>query len=254
MNPTTTILSLVAAALAGVTIVNFNDADLAKQKVTKAEEESIAAIRASGAKVAAAERKTFEAEVRAKAALAGEAAAKDAAKATVDSTKKTSDDLAQALADLKTGATKIAELEKARSEAAARLNEVNAEIAKLRDGSDLREAVAKAKKAEGDLAQASIALREANGKLTEATTKLATLEEELARLKADMKGFDNPSPNDRAREAAPRFRPADPADWPGFLLAGADVKRRSLRRRPERADGHSSCPHSRSTRQPAARS
>jgi len=40
--------------------------------------------------------------------------------------------------------------------------------------------VAKAKKAEGDLAQASIALREANGKLTEATTKLATLEEELA--------------------------------------------------------------------------
>ena len=144
MNPTITILSLVAAALAGVTIVTFNDADLAKQEVIKAKEESLAAIRASGAKVAAAERKTFEAEVRAKAALAGEAAAKDAAKATVDSTKKTSDDLAQALADLKTGATKIAELEKARSEAAARLNEVNAEIAKLRDGSDLREAVAKA--------------------------------------------------------------------------------------------------------------
>ena len=58
MNPTTTILSLVAAALAGVTIVTFNDTDLAKQKVIKAEEESIAAIRASGAKVAAAERVT----------------------------------------------------------------------------------------------------------------------------------------------------------------------------------------------------
>ena len=104
MNPTTTILSLVAAALAGVTIVTFNDADLAKQEVTKAKEESLSAIRASGAKVAAAERKTFEAELRTKAALAGEAAAKDAAKATVDSTKKTSDDLAQALADLKKGA------------------------------------------------------------------------------------------------------------------------------------------------------
>ena len=73
MNPTTTILSLVAAALAGVTIVTFNDADLAKQEVIKAKEESLVAIRASGAKVAAAERKTFEAEVRAKAALAGAA-------------------------------------------------------------------------------------------------------------------------------------------------------------------------------------
>jgi hypothetical protein len=58
MNPTTTILSLVAAALAGVTIVTFNDADLAKQEVVKAKEDSLAAIRASGAKVAAAERKT----------------------------------------------------------------------------------------------------------------------------------------------------------------------------------------------------
>ena len=76
---------------------------------------------------------------------------------------------------------------------------MNAEIATLRDGADLREAVAKSKKAEGDHAQASIALREANGKLTGANTKLATLEEELARLKADMKGFDNPSPNYRAR-------------------------------------------------------
>ncbi len=117
----------------------------------------------------------------------------------MDSTKKTADDLTQALADLKTAATKIAELEKARSEAATRLNEVNAEVAKLRDGSDLREAVAKAKKAEGDLEQASIALRDANAKVTEATTKLAALEEETARLKADMKGFDNPSPNYRAR-------------------------------------------------------
>ena len=42
-------------------------------------------------------------------------------------------------------------------------------------------------------------VRDANGKLTEATTKLAALEEETARLKADMKGFDNPSPNYRAR-------------------------------------------------------
>jgi hypothetical protein len=58
---------------------------------------------------------------------------------------------------------------------------------------------AKAKKAEGDLEQASIALRDANGKLDEVSKKLAVLEEENARIKADAKGFDNPSPNYRAR-------------------------------------------------------
>ena len=199
MNPTTAILSLVAAALAGVTVVTFNDADNAKIEVAKAKEESIAAIRASGSKIAAAERKTFEAEVRAKAALASEAAAKEAAKATDDNAKKTVEDLAKAKADLTTAATKIAELEKARSEAAARVNELNSEVAKLRDGTDVREALAKAKKAEGDLEQASVALRDANGKLDEAGKKLALLEEENARLKAEAKGFDNPSPNYRAR-------------------------------------------------------
>jgi chromosome segregation ATPase len=199
MNPTTTILSLVAAALAGITVVTFNDADVAKKDVINAKEESLVAIRASGAKIAAAERKTFEAAERAKAALASEAAAKEAAKATVDGSKKTSEDLTKALAELKTSATKIAELEKARSEAAARINETNAEVAKLRDGSDLRTAQAKAKKAEGDLEQASIALRDTNAKLDEVSKKLAVLEEENARIKADAKGFDNPSPNYRAR-------------------------------------------------------
>ena len=93
----------------------------------------------------------------------------------------------------------VSEISASAQEQATGLNEVNAEVAKLRDGSDLREATAKAKKAEGDLEQASASLREANAKLTEATTKLAALEEEIARLKADVKGFDNPSPNYRAR-------------------------------------------------------
>ena len=80
--------------------------------------------------------------------------------------------------------TKIAELEKARSESAARVNELTAEVAKLRDGSEVRDANAKSKKSEADLEAASSALREANSKMAEIEKTFATLTEENNRLKA----------------------------------------------------------------------
>ena len=64
------------------------------------------------------------------------------------------------------------------------MNELTAEVAKLRDGSEVREANAKSKKAEADLEVASAALREANSKMAEIEKTFATLTEENNRLKA----------------------------------------------------------------------
>ena len=98
--------------------------------------------------------------------------------------KKTDEDFAAAKDALAKNTTKIAELEKARSESAARVNELTAEVAKLRDGSEVRDANAKSKKAEADLEAASSALREANSKMAEIEKTFATLTEENNRLKA----------------------------------------------------------------------
>ena len=73
-----------------------------------------------------------------------------------------------------------------------------AELARLRDGSELKEALARQKKAEADLEAASSALREANAKAAAATTRLAEVEEENRRLREQAKGADNVSPNYRA--------------------------------------------------------
>ena len=107
-------------------------------------------------------------------------------------------DLAKAKEDLAKAATKVAELEKARSEDATRVNELNAEIAHLRSGSEVKEANAKQKKAEADLEAASTALREANAAAAKAIARLAEVEEENRRLREQTKGTDNVSPNYRA--------------------------------------------------------
>ena len=93
---------------------------------------------------------------------------------------------------------KAAELEKAKADAANRVNELTAELARLRDGSELKDALAKQKKAEADLEAASTALREANAKAAAATARLAEVEEENRRLREQAKGADNVSPNYRA--------------------------------------------------------
>jgi hypothetical protein len=48
---------------------------------------------------------------------------------------------------------KATELEKAKAVADARVNELNAELANLRNGSELKEAIAQRKKAEADLSR-----------------------------------------------------------------------------------------------------
>ena len=199
MKPTTIILSLVAAALAGVSVVCVVSENDAVAALKQAQDEAREAIRVARAKQTAAERAAAESEVKAKSADKAAEAALAKVSAANDAHKKTDEDYATAKSDLAKNSTKIAELEKARSEAAARVNELNAEIAKLRDGTDVREALAKAKKADADAAQASGALRDATAKLDDAAKKLAVLEEENARLKAEAKGFDNPSPNYRSR-------------------------------------------------------
>jgi chromosome segregation ATPase len=199
MKPSEIILVLVAAAFGGVAIVSWSSESEANDRADRARTEATEAIRANGAKVVLAERRTAEAEAKLKAAQAAEANAVAKITTTEESSKKVVEDLAVAKADLAKANTKVAELEKARSESAARVNELTAEVAKLRDGSEIREAIAKQKKAEADLEGASTALREANAKLEVVAKKLAEVEEENRRLTAEGKSFDNASPNYRAR-------------------------------------------------------
>ena len=184
MKPTTIILSLVSAALAGVAIVCVVTENDTRTELAKVQDETREQVRAARDKQTASERKAAEAEVKVKAAeKAAEAAAAKVA-AAADAHKKTDEDYAATKDALAKNATKIAELEKARSESAARVNELTAEVAKLRDGSEVREANAKSKKAEADLEIASAALREANSKMAEIEKTFATLTEENNRLKA----------------------------------------------------------------------
>ena len=118
------------------------------------------------------------------------------AKAKADAAQ-TVTDLAKAKADAAKAAVKAAELEKAKQVADARVNELNAELANLRNGSELKEAIAQRKKAEADLEAASSALREANAKLAAALARIAELEEENRRLRDQPRGTPNTSPNYR---------------------------------------------------------
>ena len=184
MKPTTIILSLLSAALAGVAIVCFVSENDIRTKLAEVQEENRAQVQAANKKVNDSERKALEAEVKAKAAAKDAEAAGAKVTAAADAHKKTDEDYAVAKDALDKNKTKIAELEKARSESAARVNELTAEVAKLRDGSEVRDANAKSKKSEADLEAASAALREANSKMAEIEKTFATLTEENNRLKA----------------------------------------------------------------------
>lgn len=198
MKPTTIILSLVAAALAGVALVCLSSENEATAKLLQVQDEAREQVRAARSKQSDSERKAAEAEVTAKNAEKSAVAAAGKVSAAADAHKKTDEDFAAAKEALAKDATKIAELEKARSDSAARVNELTAEVAKLRDGSEVRDANAKAKKAEGDLELASIALREANAKMAEITKNDAILTEENNRLKARARESDaNSNPDHR---------------------------------------------------------
>lgn len=184
MKPTTIILSLVSAALAGVAIVCVASENEARAELAKVQEETREQVRAARDKTTASERNAAAAEVKARNALKDAEAAGIKVTAAADAHKKTDEDFAAAKDALAKNTTKIAELEKARSESAARVNELTAEVAKLRDGSEVRDANAKSKKAEADLEVASSALREANSKMAEIEKTFATLTEENNRLKA----------------------------------------------------------------------
>ena len=193
------ILILVAAAFGGVAIVTWSGEEAANERAAKISKEanearlkSVAEIKALNDKAAKDADAAKKAAAEASAASATKLGEADAAK------KKVEADLAKAKEDAGKAAVKAAELEKAKADAANRVNELTAALARLRDGSALKEAIAKQKKAEADLEAASTALREANAKAAAATARLAEVEEDNRRLREQTKGTDNASPNYRA--------------------------------------------------------
>jgi chromosome segregation ATPase len=197
------ILILIAAAFGGVAIVTWSGEEAANERAAKISKDanearlkSIDVIKALNDKAAKdtadAKKASDEAGKQATDLLAK---TKDEADKSV---KQAVDALAKAKEDAGKAAVKATELEKAKADAANRVNELTAELARLRDGSELKEAIAKQKKAEADLEAASTALREANAKAATATARVAELEEENRRLREQTKGADNVSPNYRA--------------------------------------------------------
>jgi chromosome segregation ATPase len=197
------ILILIAAAFGGVAIVTWYGEEEANQRAAKISKEATEARLKSVADIKALNDKA------AKDAGDAKKAADEAGKQATNLLAKTKDeadkavkqalaDLAKAKEDAAKAAVKAAELEKAKADAANRVNELTAELVRLRDGSELKDAIAKQKKAEADLEAASTALRDANAKAAAATARVAELEEENRRLREQTKGTDNASPNYRA--------------------------------------------------------
>lgn len=87
------------------------------------------------------------------------------------------------------------------AEATNRINELTAELARLRDSSELKEALAKERKAEADLELASNALRLANAKSSALEARLGKLEAENKLLLDDNKAFAGIISGDNKRVA-----------------------------------------------------
>jgi len=197
------ILILIAAAFGGVAIVTWSGEEAANERAAKISKEATEARLKSAADI-----KTLNEKIVKDAAAAKKAADDSSTKATAllaqtktdaeKVVKQAVEDLAKAKDDAAKATVKAAELEKAKAAADNRVNELTAELARLRDGSELKEAIAKQKKAEADLEAASTALREANAATAKAVAHLAEVEEENRRLREQTKGTDNVSPNYRA--------------------------------------------------------
>jgi hypothetical protein len=197
------ILILLAAAFGAVAIVTWSEEIAANERAAKISKDAAEARLKSAADI-----KTLNEKIVKDAAAAKKAADDSSTKATalLAQTKADADKvvkqavevLAKAKDDAAKAAVKAAELEKSKAAADNRVNELTAELARLRDGSELKEAIAKQKKAEADLEAASTALREANAATAKAVARLAEVEEENRRLREQTKGTDNVSPNYRA--------------------------------------------------------
>ena len=192
------IILLLAAAFGAIAIVTWNGEEEAKALTAKA----VAELTKTKADADAASKQAAATltKTKADADAASKQAAVDLAKAKDDAIKATAElkaDLIKAKDAASKATVKAAELEKAKQVADARVNELNAELANLRNGSELKEAIAQRKKAEADLEAASAALREANAKLAAALARIAELEEENRRLRDHPRGTPNTSPNYR---------------------------------------------------------
>ena len=197
------ILILIAAAFGGVAIVTWSGEEAANERAALIRKEADAARLKSAKEIKDLTEKSLTDAAAAKKAAdeSGKLAAAALAQTKADAdkvVKQAVEALAKAKEDAAKAAVKAAELEKAKADAANRVNELTAELARLRDGSELKEAIAKQKKAEADLEAASTALREANAAAAKAAARLAEVEEENRRLREQTKGADNVSPNYRA--------------------------------------------------------
>lgn len=172
------ILSLVVAALSGVTTVSLISESDALDSNARIQADALEQIRVASAKVGAADRRVSEAEIKAKAATD-----------KLDAYKNSVAGLEAANAEIAKNKTKIAELQKAQSEAAARIAELTNDLTRARDGSELGVQTEKANRLEAELESVSATAREAT------RTSEALLEENI-RLKAKANIFDNSSSPD----------------------------------------------------------
>lgn len=181
MKPTTTILSLLVALLSGILVAGFfadTDDTIASERIKK---DSIEQIRQMSAKVAAADRRAGDSENKAKAATE-----------KLDNYKNSVAGLEAANGEIAKNKTKIAELEKALVDSAARIAELTNDLGRARDGTELQVQTEKATKLEAELETVSATAREAT-KANEA------LLDENIRLKSKTNLFENPSsPDHRA--------------------------------------------------------
>ena len=191
------VCAMVMSVSNGTTANKNLDALIAAQSIAAKNAEALVAAQSIAAKNAEALNAAQAAAATRERALQGQvealsAAIKEAEARQVSYTKKVTENQA---AD-RTNVQRMAE-------ATNRINELTAELARLRDGSELKEALAKERKAEADLELASNALRVANAKSSALEARLGKLEAENKVLLDDNKAFAGIISGDNKR-VAPR--------------------------------------------------
>lgn len=164
------VLAALATTFAGIAVITWNGeaeaieradkaqaalnaANVRNAQLTKADGEHRARIADLEKSLKAAAAEAADVKTQLNAAVEASKAAKKDLEAAQSAAKDAKDALAKA-------ATRAAELEKSRADAAAQVNALSTELATLRSGAELRDAIERRKKAEGDLEAASAALRE----------------------------------------------------------------------------------------------
>ena len=173
----------VMSVSSGTTATKNLDALVATQAASAKNAEALVAAQAIAAKNAEAFSAAQVTAATRERALLGQiealsAAIKEAEARQVSYTKKVTENQAADRANVQRVA-----------EATNRINELTAELARLRDSSELKEALAKERKAEADLELASNALRLANAKSLALEARLSKLEAENKVLLDDNKAF-----------------------------------------------------------------